>query len=111
MTREAWREEAHRKIAIDKNIKVPMRVVEFVTDTAHRGRRGSPAIPAGTTLYAIAYNRPGFGYFPYSYQSKSDAQRVLEGMVEDGTDNLHYFFWNVKRDAQETLHVAPRKGR
>src|SRR4030095_3845053 len=111
MPMEPWREKALKEIEENKSIKVPMGVVEFVTDTAHRGRRGSPDIPAGNTLYAIAYTRPGFGYFPYSYQSKSDAQRVLEGMVEDGTDNLHYFFWNVKRDAQETLHVAPRKGR
>jgi hypothetical protein len=80
--------------------------VEFVTDRPKNGRRGSPAIPAGTTLFAIAYAKGG--YFPFSYMRRGDAEESRQTQRNSGTDNEWYYPWNVTMNIQSTKHVAPK---
>jgi len=86
--------------------RVRMKVVKFTTERPKRARRGSPAIPEGTTLYAIQYDKGG--YFTYSYQNYTDAQDSADNMRLHETDNMFYYPWNVVHDIQKTVHVSPR---
>lgn len=89
-----------------KSTIVPTRIVEFTTNRPKFGRRGSPAIPAGTKLFAIQYlNRKG-GYFPYSYLNYEDAKKCIEGGRKYSTDNEFYYEWNVIYDIQNTKHCG-----
>ena len=87
--------------------RVGMEVVEFITNKHHSGRRGSPAIPRGTTLYAIKYSVGG--YFTYSYQNQDDAIASIKNMIKYDTDNMRFYPFNVVSELDDTLHVAPKK--
>jgi hypothetical protein len=88
-----------------KSQRVPMAIEEFVTLKAKSGRRGSPRIPAGTTLYAIRYVGH-HGYFTYSYSTREAAQDCINRMIEHNTDNEYYLPWNMSDSVQNTLHVG-----
>ena len=86
--------------------RVGMEVVEFITNRHHSGRRGSPAISKGTKLYAIKYSIGG--YFTYSYQSKQDAINAIENMIRYESDNMRFYPFNLARELDDTMHVAPK---
>jgi hypothetical protein len=83
---------------------VKMEVVRFVTDRPKAGRRGSPAIPEGTELFGLRYDRGGF--FTYAYTTREAALRVIESGRLHKTDNLFYYEWNVIRNVQDALHCS-----
>lgn len=93
----------------DMSRRVAMKIVKFVTDRPKQGRRGSPAIPEGTTLYAIAYHHVKGGFFTYSYMNRDDAQKAIDNTKMHQTDNEFYYPWNVVYNVQDTLHVASKK--
>lgn len=84
--------------------RVGMKVVEHVTQVSHKGRRGSPRIPAGVTLYCIQYDLGG--YFPYSYLNKAEAEFVIRAMIEHGTDTEEYYHFNLVHNREHTMHVG-----
>lgn len=87
--------------------RIKMEIEEFISDRPKRGRRGSPAIPEGYTLYAIKY--VGYvGYYTYSYVNRKDAEECIENMRIQQTDNSYYYPWNVVKDKQDTLHYGVR---
>jgi hypothetical protein len=81
-----------------------MSIVEFTTDRPKHGRRGSPAIPTGTKLFAIRYAKGG--YYTYSYIERKDAEECIENMRLQQTDNEYYYPWNVVLNIQDTLHYG-----
>ena len=87
-------------------MRIKMSIVEFETKRIHNGRRGSPRIPIGTKLYAIKYEYAKGGYFTYSYESKQEAQEVIDEMISHDTDTDKYWEWNVVFDVDATMHVA-----
>ncbi len=90
----------------DLDKKVTMTVEEYTLTTNHPGRRGSPAVFSGTTVYVIRYASGGF--FTYSYMSYADAGNAVQMMREQGTDTERYRQFNVVMDPERTLHVAAR---
>lgn len=92
----------------ENNPRVRTEIVEFQTDKPKRGRRGSPAIPEGTTLYAIKYLHSKGGYSTYSYLHRKDAENAIEMSRIQQTDNERYYEWNVTYDIQNTLHYGDK---
>lgn len=88
-------------------MRIKMSIEEFITKRSHNGRRGSPKISAGTTLFAIKYENGG--YFPYSYEDRKDALNCIEMMKHQGTDTDKYKEWNVVWDIENTMHVSSKK--
>lgn len=84
--------------------KVKQTVEEFITKESHNGRRGSPRIPSGTRLYAIRYENGG--YFPYSYFSRKEAEKVIEAGRIEHIDTEFYRQWNIVWNKDETRHVG-----
>ena len=92
--------------------QIDMQIVEFTTEQDKHGRHGSPAIPAGTKLYAVAY-LPQYArnvtYFHYSYMDRKDAEHVIYVSRRDKTNTEFYRQWNHVDDIQNTMHVWSRK--
>ena len=92
-------------LTIDNQGKViRMKIVEFKTTRPHFGRRGSPAIPTGTTLYALEYETGG--YFTYSYIKREDAETCIENGKLYQTNTEYYREWNLVMDKENTLHYG-----
>lgn len=89
--------------------RVKTKIVEFKTNRPKHGRRGSPAIPEGTILYAIKYLNTKGGYFTYSYLHKADAEQNIYNSALYQTDNEYYYGCNVVYDIQNTLHTGKGK--
>lgn len=89
----------------NQGIKVPMKVHAYTYTTAHRGRRGSPAVPAGTTVYVIRY-ADSRGYYTYAYLNRERALDVIAAMDENNTDTEFFCQWNRVFDPEQTLHVG-----
>jgi hypothetical protein len=85
---------------------IGMEIVEFTTKRPHNGRRGSPAIPAGTKLYALKYANGG--YFTHSYIDKADAQACIDNSILYRTNTNRFREFNLVRDVEDTMHVSPR---
>ncbi|MCI0617565.1 hypothetical protein L0244_31715, partial [bacterium] len=91
-----------------KNRRVKVEIVEFTTDRPKLGRRGSPAIPSGTKLFALKYIGKD-GYYTYSYLNREDAENCIEGSKLYQTDNEFYYHWNMVMNIQDTLHYGESK--
>jgi hypothetical protein len=89
---------------LNQGKRLKMEIEEFISTRPHSGRRGSPAIPVGTRLYAIKYENGG--YFSYSYINKTEAEESIENSRLQGTDNEYYREWNVVDDKEKTLHYG-----
>lgn len=83
---------------------IKMDIEEFIIDRPKRARRGSPAVPSGTKLYAIRYETGG--YFTYSYVNRKDAEECIENSKLYRTNNEYYREWNLVQDKQDTLHYG-----
>lgn len=83
---------------------IELTIEEFVTTRPKKGRRGSPAIPTGTTLYALRYSTGG--YFTYSYLRKETAQKSIENSKLYRTNTEYYREWNLSKTPEDTLHYS-----
>lgn len=78
------------------------KVIEFKNTHAWSGRRGHPAISAGTTLFAVQYQDR---YFGYCYIYRESANRVC-AMFNDKKHSQPFFDFNFKTDLQRLKHAV-----
>lgn len=81
--------------------RVKMTVEEFKLGRASRGRRNTPSVKVGTTLYAIKYELGG--YFTYSYHTHTEAERIIQAMKDNATNTFQFYGFNVVDTPDETL--------
>ena len=86
---------------------IEMKVVKYIFKKDHNGRRGSPAVKAGTEVYALQYETGG--YFTYSYLNEADALACIQGGINHETNTRRYMEWNYVNTPENTRHVGKRK--